>query len=72
MNGLLAEIVKDRDINFTKVVQEHTDNDNNINLEKLAQELEDIYFAKLDDVNSGSIISRRILYKWFISQAIRI
>lgn len=53
--GLLAEIVKDRDINFTKVVQGHTDSDNNINLEKLAQELEDIYFAKLadDEIEDG-------------------
>ncbi len=47
--GLLEEIVVDRDINFTKLVQKYSDGDGVVNNESLAQELEDIYFDKLDD-----------------------
>ncbi|WMJ76360.1 MULTISPECIES: SIR2 family protein [unclassified Sedimentibacter] len=47
--GLLKEVVEDRDINFTKLVQKYTDSSNVVNNEQLAQELEDIYFDKLND-----------------------
>lgn len=47
--GLLEEIVNGREINFTKLVQKYTDKDGKVNNEKLAEELEDVYFDELDD-----------------------
>lgn len=47
--GLLQEIVYDRDINFTKLKQKHTDGSKNIDLENLATDLENIYFDTLKD-----------------------
>ncbi|SHJ60024.1 SIR2-like domain-containing protein [Anaerocolumna jejuensis DSM 15929] len=47
--GLLEDIVKERDINFTKLVQKYTDSDGVVNNESLALELEDVYFEQLKD-----------------------
>ncbi len=46
---LLKEIVEGRNINFNKLVQKYTDSNNNVDHEKLAEELEDLYFDDLDD-----------------------
>lgn len=47
--GLLEDIVKERDINFTKLVQKYTDSEKVVDNERLAQELEDVYFEHLND-----------------------
>lgn len=47
--GLLKEIVDGRDVNFTKLVQKYTESNGDVNNEKLAEELESIYFDKLND-----------------------
>ena len=47
--GLLEEIVEGKNINFTKLVQKYTDNNGNVNNEKLVEEMEELYFHELDD-----------------------
>lgn len=47
--GLLKEIVEGRNINFNKLVQKYTDSNGSVDNEKLAEELEDLYFDDLDD-----------------------
>ena len=47
--GLLKEIVDGRDINFIKLVQKYTESNGYVNNEKLAEELETLYFDRLTD-----------------------
>lgn len=47
--GLLKEIVEKKNINFSKLVQKYTDNNGGIDVESLAEELENLYFDSLGD-----------------------
>jgi len=57
----MQEKLKERDINFTKLVQKNTDSEGVVNNESLAQELEDVYLEYPIVFMGYSISDRNII-----------